>query len=311
MCLFQLRHGIAVLRGAVREAGSWQSLRSEFGMRVSVLLYPHIGPTHPDPSPALTLSPEKFERQVHWLARRGYVGIRPSDWLAWQRDGTPLPAKPVLLTFDEASADLADYAFPVLQRYGFGAAVFVVTSQVGGTQVGAEARGAGPQRVMTAEHLRAWAARGMEFGVHRRTQTDLTTLAGEQLRAEIAGSARELAEMLQRRVISFAYPHGVYSEAVRECVQTTFALAFTSEEGVNDLATDAYRLRRTRVEPGDGLVDLACRVHLGWSPVRQLRSGLARTRQRLWRRARRQAMTHALSDGRSKINPCWIVHHVA
>ena len=81
--------------------------------KLAVLLYHHIGPPRPDTLSDLTVSPEKFERHVRWLARRGFVGIRPSDWLRWLRDGTGLPNKPILFTFDDGYADIADYALPV------------------------------------------------------------------------------------------------------------------------------------------------------------------------------------------------------
>ena len=39
---------------------------------------------------SLTVSPERFERHVRWLARRGYSGIRSADWLRWRREGRGL-----------------------------------------------------------------------------------------------------------------------------------------------------------------------------------------------------------------------------
>src|SRR5690242_18168121 len=64
--------------------------------RLPVLLYHHVSPRRPGTPASLTVSPARFERQVHWLARRGYVGISPSDWWLRCMEGTPLPSKPVL-----------------------------------------------------------------------------------------------------------------------------------------------------------------------------------------------------------------------
>ena len=41
----------------------------------------HVGPLRPGTVPGLTVSPERFEHQVRWLARWGYTGILPSDWV--------------------------------------------------------------------------------------------------------------------------------------------------------------------------------------------------------------------------------------
>jgi peptidoglycan/xylan/chitin deacetylase (PgdA/CDA1 family) len=156
--------------------------------RLPVLLYHHIGPRPPGTFPNLTVSTQEFERQMRWLVHRGYVGIRPSDWLRWLREGTDLPEKAVLITFDDGYADLAEHALPVLRRHGFGAVVFIVTGQVGGTNVWDEAIGSAMHRLMTADQIRYWAAQGIEFGAHSRTHADLTTLTSDKLSDEIVGS---------------------------------------------------------------------------------------------------------------------------
>ena len=249
-------------------------------MRLPVLLYHHVGPSLPGTRYAgLSVSQEKFERQTRWLARKGYAGIRPADWLAWLLHRNPLPSKPVLLTFDDGYADFPDYALPVLLRYGFRAVVFVVTGWIGARNSWDGAP------LMTAHQIRQCSAHGMEFGAHSRTHPDLTSLSGTQLREEIAGSGEDLSAIIGTRVTSFAYPYGFWSEEVRARVRESFDLAFTCEEGLNQIDTDPLLLRRTMVQPGDLLLDLACRVHFGWSPVTALRSRL-RLRSR-WRNATR------------------------
>jgi len=265
-----------------------KALDSKFGRRLPVLLYHHVGPLRPGAPPGLTVSPQRFERQVRWLARRGYAGIRPADWAAWRRDGKPLPAKPVLFTFDDAYADLAEHALPVLRRYGFGAAVYVVTGQLGGTNAWGEARSSNTLRLMTAEQIRYWAAQGVEFGAHSRTHADLTTLAAEELAGEVVGSGNDLAELLGARVVSLAYPYGFYNQAVHNCVRGAFDLAFLAGEtmeGMNYLETAPHLLRRTMVQPADSWVDVACRARWGRSPLMDLRARLL-LRTRLKRAAR-------------------------
>jgi glycosyltransferase involved in cell wall biosynthesis/peptidoglycan/xylan/chitin deacetylase (PgdA/CDA1 family) len=272
--LLQVGHSVGLLRGALEEAGSWEKLRGEFGQRLSALLYHRIGPPQPGTHPALTVSPEQFESEVRWLARHGYVGIRPSDWLAWRREGKELPPKPILLTFDDAYADTAEFAFPILKRYGFSAGVFVVTSQVGGTNAWDVAKGSGMLRLMTAEQVRYWAAQGIEFGAHSRTHPDLTTLGERELADEVAGSGQDLSAILGTRAVSFAYPYGTCNEAVRRCAEASFDLAFTCEEGLNILGTDPHLLRRTNISPREGMTGFRLRTRLGWNPILRLRARL-------------------------------------
>jgi glycosyltransferase involved in cell wall biosynthesis/peptidoglycan/xylan/chitin deacetylase (PgdA/CDA1 family) len=254
---------ITRLRGALRAVGSWKALQREFGRQLPILLYHHVGPPRPGTIPDLTISPGKFERQVSWLARRGFVGIRPSDWLRWLRDGTGLPDKPILLTFDDGYADIADYALPVLRRHGFSAAIYVVTGQLGGTNAWDQLQGSGTHRLMTAEQIRYWAAQGIEFGAHTRTHPYLTTLSATELAAELSGSKKDLESVLGSPVISFAYPYGELSEAATEYARGEFSLAFTTERGLNYLRTDPHLLRRINVSPNDSLIDIECHTHWG------------------------------------------------
>jgi peptidoglycan/xylan/chitin deacetylase (PgdA/CDA1 family)/glycosyltransferase involved in cell wall biosynthesis len=272
--LLEVAASTTLHRAALREVGSWKALQSEFGMRLPVLLYHHVGPPRPGTYASLTVSRKRFERQLRWLARRGYAGISPSDWLRWRREGKGLPDKPVLLTFDDGYADLAEYALPVLKRYGFRAVVFVVTGRVGGTNIWDEARGSGTLRLMTADQIRYWATQGIEFGAHGRTHTDLTTLDPKELTEEVIGSRNDLAGILGGRVTSFAYPYGFYNQAACECVRGAFDLAFRGDEetpGINLLGASPHLLQRTMVQPGDTLLDLECRVRWGYSPLLNLR----------------------------------------
>jgi len=249
-------------------------------VRLPVLLYHHVGPSRPGTFPELTVSVERFERHVQWLVRRGYVGIRPSDWLAWRRDGTPLPQKPVLLTFDDAYADLARHALPVLRRHEFGAVIFVVTGCIGGENRWDQARGSRSHRLMTADQIREWAACGVEFGAHSRTHPDLTTLSRRDLDWEVRGSRDDLADVTGLAVPSFAYPFGRTNEAVQDCVRSAFECAFSCVQGTNSRSSDPHSLRRSIVQPHDSALALTCRVRFGRYPAHEWRAHL-RIRSRL------------------------------
>jgi peptidoglycan/xylan/chitin deacetylase (PgdA/CDA1 family)/GT2 family glycosyltransferase len=258
----------------------WRQLKGEFFKRLPVLMYHHVGPAQPNSDPSLSVPAHRFEAQIRFLARRGYVGICPSDWLSWVRHGKPLPQKPMLLTFDDALADLNDHALPVLERYGFGAVVFVVTNCVGKTNVWDQPLGYAERSCLTAEQIQRWSSRGIEFGAHSRNHPDLTTLDEPKLRDEAAGSRADLEKITGSPVISFAYPYGASNAAVAHCVREHFDLAFTTDDGLNTLGTDPCLLHRNTVFSFDTPLDLEFLVRLGWNPIRRLRSQL-RIRSRL------------------------------
>jgi peptidoglycan/xylan/chitin deacetylase (PgdA/CDA1 family)/GT2 family glycosyltransferase len=271
--LLRARQAAQMHASAVREVGSWRQWREQFATRLPVLLYHHVGRQDLGRHRDLTVSPERFERHVRWLTRRGYKGIRPADWLAWLRDATPLPPKPIIITFDDAYEELAEHALPVLERYGHASAVFVITGLVdrGKSWEGAP--------VMSGAQILEWRTRGVEFGSHTRTHPDLRTLDDDALRDELEGSRDDLAALLGAPPLSFAYPYGFHGDRVRDMAERFYPLAFALLPGVNEIGTDRLRLLRTVVQSGDTAVNLALRAGLGYDPIERLRARLAiRTR---------------------------------
>lgn len=94
---------------------------------VPVLMYHHISPvTH-----GLSVSPATFMSQMRWLARHGWRTLSAAQLRAFLEDGEPVPARSVVLTFDDGYLDNWQYAHPVLLEHGFSAIMFLVTGWVG------------------------------------------------------------------------------------------------------------------------------------------------------------------------------------
>lgn len=256
------------------EARTLQLFKRPPKTRLAVLLYHHIG----DPKPgtehlALTVTPSSFRRHVRWLRWRGYTAITPKQWYTWCTTGRGLPIKPIMFTFDDAYADIGKNAFPILDRFGFRAVVFVITAQAGGVTSW------DGLPMMSIEELQHWAARGFEIGAHTQTHPDLTALPDGSAADEIAGSKADLAKV-GLTPLSFAYPYGGFDDRIRNSVNGVFQLAFTCEEGLNDHGTDPLLLKRTMVHPNDTLLDIELRAALGSSPLDWLRRHI-RLRSRL------------------------------
>lgn len=289
--LMRARILISFLRGALELVG-WSDLQRDFGRRLPVLMYHHVGPPQADSEPALFVSAGRFEVHLRYLAERGYMAIRPSDWTAWIREGKPLPAKAVLLTFDDAIADLHQYVFPLLEQYGFPAVVYVPTNCVGKGNLWNVSQGYKWRPCLTAEQIRYWSTRGIEFGAHSRNHPDLTQLAEPELEDEVAGSQSDLERITGLPVNTFAYPYGPYNAAAAACVERHFDLGFTTDEGVNTLGTGRALLRRVTVFDWDTLFEFGLMLRWGWSPIRKLR-GRLRIRTRLSGMLRRTRIAHS------------------
>lgn len=79
----------------------------------------------------IRVDPPEFARQMAYLARH-YRVLPLDEALARLTSGRSLPAKAVVITFDDGYRDNYDHAFPVLQRWGLPATFFVVSAAVCG-----------------------------------------------------------------------------------------------------------------------------------------------------------------------------------
>lgn len=280
--LFRARAGIATFRSGLRELGSWKEMRREFGMQAPMLVYHHVGPANPGKYyPGLSVTVDRFERQIGWLADQGFSAIRPSDWHAWLFEGKRLPDKPIFIAFDDAHADIDGYALPILQRYGFSAVINVVTRRVNGVSEWDAAGGLTPRPLMSADQILEWQARGFEFGSHSRTHPDLTTLSDAELEDEVAGSRDDLMKLLGAKVLSFTFPYGSCNDRVAQAAGKNYPLVFGPCAGLNDMSLERNRLRRTQITDSDLLTDLWFRAHFGWSLAESIAVRLGRSRNRV------------------------------
>jgi colanic acid/amylovoran biosynthesis glycosyltransferase len=85
----------------------------------------------PDPeaadAPLVSANPEEFARQMA-MADRHFQVVSLDEVLAAQRGEASLPSRALLLTFDDATPDFAEWVAPVLYRLGLPAVLFVPTA---------------------------------------------------------------------------------------------------------------------------------------------------------------------------------------
>jgi peptidoglycan/xylan/chitin deacetylase (PgdA/CDA1 family) len=64
------------------------------------------------------VSPDEFEGDLRCLKENGYQTINVQDLLNYVQNGSPLPEKPVMLTFDDGYYNNYTYAYPLAKKYG-------------------------------------------------------------------------------------------------------------------------------------------------------------------------------------------------
>jgi peptidoglycan/xylan/chitin deacetylase (PgdA/CDA1 family) len=248
----QLGHALLVFAFAIGPWGDGGSRQSgpPRTLQVPILMYHYISanPKWPqDPVRThLSLTPSAFAAQLRYLKAAKYTTITLDDLVDALNDGTPLPAHPIILTFDDGYQDFYANAYPILRKFNDQATIYIITAKVG--QAG----------YMTWDELRQLALTHLiTIGAHTRTHPDLSVLPALRSWNELSGSKADLERKLGITVRHFAYPSGEYSPTVlRQAAEIGFATAVTTHEGFSQRSDQLLTLPRVRVNGYTGLADL-------------------------------------------------------
>lgn len=181
---------------------------------VPVLMYHRVNPVVIDRN---TVHVDNFKQQLEYLASRGYQAITLTQ-LRQSLDGQgALPAKPVILTFDDGYKDNFDFALPLLMQYDMKATVFVVAGCVGGFCSWLKEHDC--NRLMTWEQLGKWVEAGMEIGGHTMTHPFLSRLNEQAIKHELLTSKELLESKLNSKIAFFCYPYGDFDDRVKTLVR--------------------------------------------------------------------------------------------
>ena len=138
--LLRISLGVAVvivaLGGPATGArAAWAPIHDYRGV-VPVLVY-HGLDEDPSPSDAYSISPSEFARQLSMLSAAGFRAISIGQYASFAAgDVSPLPNRPILITFDDGHSNSYQGADQVLARYGMRATMFVITANAKGPKPG-------------------------------------------------------------------------------------------------------------------------------------------------------------------------------
>jgi len=249
-----LRRGLARLAALGRPAGP--------GLRV--LTYHRVNDLHP--RDRLSVPTRSFAAQLEALAASGRPVVSLADALPALRGEAMLPTGAVALTFDDGFRDNRSEALPVLERFDFRAAFFVVTAVVGTSKtIERYVRCCNADRMLDWDEVHELHARGHAIGGHSRTHRELATLSLDEVRAEAEGCALDIEERVGERPRHFCYPRGSEDAAVRQIVgEAGFETACTVRPGPNPPGTEPLALRRTEISGSDTLEDFLFKLAGGF-----------------------------------------------
>jgi peptidoglycan/xylan/chitin deacetylase (PgdA/CDA1 family) len=183
----------------------------------------------------LTVGTGTFRTQMQYLKDKGYTVISMGELQQFFDTSTSLPAKPVLLTFDDGYSDFGSDALPILKEFGYHATLFLPTglTENPGYLTWNTVNDASISKVLIANHT--WS--------HHSVATDKSTVE-----KEITTADSQLAQRGFNSQKVFAYPYGNSNQMAVEVLQKLgYNLAFTTIHGATLCKQQRLVLPRIRI----------------------------------------------------------------
>jgi len=190
------------------------------------------------------VSPKTLAAQLTALDRAGYHPVTGQALVAHVALGKRLPRKPVLLTFDDASAGQYTRALPLLRRHHFVATFFVMTVVLD------------KPGWLTSRQVQQLDRDGMTIAPHTYDHHAVLQYRGEDWNTQLVAPATKLEKLVGHPVRLFAYPFGLWSpEAFAHLDDAGYVAAFQLA-GKLDRRHPLWTLRRIIVpdQPGRELL---------------------------------------------------------
>jgi peptidoglycan/xylan/chitin deacetylase (PgdA/CDA1 family) len=216
---------------------------------LTILLYHHVGKA---PKLAairgLYVTSQQFDWQIRQLRKLDVRFLTCSDLVncTYPEFG---PEQWVMITFDDGSRGVYESAFPILQKYGIPAVMYPIVGDLGKDRVVWEhSTDKVPRAMMTIDQIREMAGHGIEFGSHLCRHVRAAELQEAELKRELAESKTELEAILDKEVVSVAYPFGSYSpNVIRAARDTGYRVGLSTKRGSN-IGRDPLELCRIPIK---------------------------------------------------------------
>jgi peptidoglycan/xylan/chitin deacetylase (PgdA/CDA1 family) len=208
--------------------------------QVPILCYHQIRdwkPTDSKISRDYIVPPAAFAAQMRMLSDSGYHTITADQLYAYLISGARLPAKPIILSFDDTDLDQFTVAYPEMKKYGFKGLFFIMTVSLG------------KPHYMSREQVRELSDDGNIIGSHTWDHHNVKKYEGSDWITQLDKPTKTLEQITGKNIRYFAYPFGLWNTAAfPELKKRGFVAAFQLNEKP-DQNDPLYSIRRIIV-PG-------------------------------------------------------------
>ena len=179
-----------------------------------------------------TVKPPAFAEQMKTLADAGYQTILPEQLYNYLVFDGPLPAKPIMITFDDTREEQFSIGAAEMKKYGFKGVFFIMTVSIN------------RPGYMSKEQIKSLSDEGHVVGAHTWDHHMVTKYTGDDWNTQLVKPKAKLEEIIGKPVTDFAYPFGLWNTAaIPEIKKSDYKMAYilsTKRDPVDPL----YTIRR-------------------------------------------------------------------
>lgn len=211
------------------------------------------------------ISPEDFERDMKYLKEKGYSSVTFKDLTDYVNKGTPLPEKPIMITFDDGYYNNYLYGMPILKKYGYTAVISPIvkcTEEYSQTENISPVYGCcGWKELKEMMSSGTFTVENHTYYLHSlKGRKGASSLSGESYEeyavsagTDIQKAQKLISENLGTTPLCFTYPYGAFDENSQRFVEEAgFSASMTCTEKLNTITNDPkslYGLGRYIVTP--------------------------------------------------------------
>lgn len=186
--------------------------------QVPVLCYHHIRNFSAGQSESMksySVTPAAFAEQMKALSDSGFQTVLPAQLYEYLVHDGVLPAKPVMISFDDTDEEQFSIGSKEMNKYGFKGVFFIMTISIN------------RPRYMTKEQIKNLSDSGHVIAGHTWDHHMVTKYAGADWDTQLVKPQRQLEAITGKPIKYFAYPFGLWNNAaIPELKSRGYDLAF-------------------------------------------------------------------------------------
>jgi len=179
-----------------------------------------------------TVKPPAFAEQMKALADAGYQTILPEQLYNYLVFDGPLPAKPILITFDDTREEQFTIGAAEMKKYGFKGVFFIMTVSIN------------RPGYLSKEQIKSLSDSGNVVAAHTWDHHMVTKYTGDDWNVQLVKPKAKLEEIIGKPVKDFAYPFGLWNTAaIPEIKKSGYEMGYILSTK-RDTTDPLYTIRR-------------------------------------------------------------------